>query len=75
MPGDRVVKPMAQVSNGSTLPIGLVSALIDRLDSALLVSGRGGELLFINAKGRAWLEKRIKVDLERANLFLSLIHI
>ncbi len=75
MPGDRAVKPMAQASNGGTLPIGLVSALMDRLDSALLVSGRGGELLFINAKGRAWLDKRIKVDLERANLFQHVLNV
>jgi signal transduction histidine kinase len=75
MPRDLVVTPMGDARNRNSLPIGLVSALMDRLDCAVVVSGRSGELVLINARGRSWLEKRVKGEIYRANLFQDVLNV
>jgi signal transduction histidine kinase len=75
MPRDLVVTPLGEPRSKSTVSLGLVTALMDRLDFALIVSGRSGDMLLVNARGRAWLEKRVRGEVDRANLFTDVLGI
>jgi signal transduction histidine kinase len=60
---------------GGPLPLPLVVSLLDTLDRALLVSERGGRVLFANLRAQQCLSSRgVAID-ANLNLFEELLHI
>jgi signal transduction histidine kinase len=70
-----VVRPITEDRIRAAVPIGLVNSLIDRVDCALLLAGRQGEILLINARGRSWLQKNVQVEADRVNLFRDVLRL
>jgi len=74
MSRNEVLRPISEERVRTSLPIELIVALLDRMDCTLLLAGRRGELLLLNARGKAWLEKRVKGSAESANLFRDILN-
>lgn len=60
---------------GGSLPFSLVASLLDTLDRPLLVSDRGGRILFANLRAQRCLNARGIVSPTQVNLFSELLHI
>lgn len=60
---------------GGPLPLSLVASLLDTLDRALLVSERGGRVLFVNLRAQQCLSSRGVAIAANLNLFEELLHI
>ncbi len=60
---------------GGLLPLSLVASLLDTLDRALLVSERGGRVLFVNLRAQQCLSSRGVAIAANSNLFEELLHI
>ncbi|MBI3670213.1 MAG: HAMP domain-containing histidine kinase [Acidobacteria bacterium] len=66
---------VAEQRGGSTLPLSLVASLLDTVDRPLLVSERGGKILFANQRAQQCLSSRGISAPTQANLFADLLHI
>ncbi len=60
---------------GGPVPLPLVASLLDTLDRALLVSERGGRVLFVNLRAQQCLNSRGVAIAANSNLFEELLHI
>ena len=60
---------------GGLLPFSLLASLLDTLDRPLLVSDRGGRILFANLRAQHCLNARGIVSPTQVNLFSELLHI
>jgi signal transduction histidine kinase len=60
---------------GGSLPFSLLASLLDTLDRPLLVSDRGGRILFANLLAQRCLNARGIVSPTQVNLFSELLHI
>jgi len=60
---------------GGSLPFSLLASLLDTLDRPLLVSDRGGRILFANLRAQRCLNARGIVSPTQVNLFSELLHI
>ena len=60
---------------GGLLPFSLLASLLDTLDRPLLVSDRGGRILFANLRAQRCLNARGIVSPTQVNLFSELLHI
>ncbi len=73
MAGDRA-SSMETHATGSTL-FGLMSSLLDAVDKPLLVSDRGGRILFANLHAQDALSWKDDPDEARRNLFRDVLHV
>ena len=60
---------------GGSLPFSVLASLLDTLDRPLLVSDRGGRILFANLRAQRCLNARGIVSPTQVNLFSELLHI
>ncbi|MFY9585603.1 MAG: hypothetical protein WAR21_14040, partial [Candidatus Acidiferrales bacterium] len=60
---------------GGSLPFSVLASLLDALDRPLLVSDRGGRILFANLRAQRCLNARGIVSPTQVNLFSELLHI
>ena len=84
MAGDVLAASLDQASTGSTrtltrhippdfLPVGLVHALLDAVNSSVLVGDRSGKVLLMNQHARQFLQSR-GLDLQQdLNLFQNIL--
>jgi len=55
MSGRIVVPPLAEERNPAVLPMAYVSGLLDKVEKALLVAERNGDLLLVNSRAKQLL--------------------
>jgi signal transduction histidine kinase len=55
MSGRIVVPPLLEEQNRGVLPMGLVSGLLDKVEKALIVAERNGDLLLVNSRAKQLL--------------------
>jgi len=60
---------------GGSLPFSLLASLLDALDHPLLVSDRGGRILFANLRAQHCLNARGIASPNQVNLFSEMLHI
>jgi signal transduction histidine kinase len=75
MAGRTVLPPMSEERNRATLPIGFVSSLLDKVEKALIVAERSGNLLLVNARARQSLESYGHTELAGSNLFDDILQV
>ena len=62
-----------EAQTGDTLSLGLVSGLLDLLDTPILVSDRLGRILIANRRAKVCLEQPVTLDASTPNLFQDLL--
>jgi signal transduction histidine kinase len=70
-----VIPPMAEEGNRAFVPIGLVRGLLDMVDKPLIVAERSGRLLFVNRRGKQFLEVNGYVTTPGSDLFNDLLNV
>jgi signal transduction histidine kinase len=60
---------------GASLPINVISALLDSLDTPLLVASRSGRILIVNGPAKPYLDAIPVTEGARLNLFADLLHL
>jgi signal transduction histidine kinase len=70
-----VLPPMSEERNRATLPIGFVRSLLDRVEKALIVAERSGNLLLVNARARQSLESYGHTQVAGLNLFNDILQV
>jgi signal transduction histidine kinase len=75
MAGRIVMHPMSEERNRAVLPLGFVSALLDKVENPLMVGERNGNLLLINSRARKLLESQGYGEVSRLNLFNDVLKV
>src|SRR6266404_3126504 len=69
MSGRIVVPPLSEERNRTVLPLGFVSGLLDKVEKALLVAERNGDLLLVNSRAKQLLGSYGFTEIPGLNLF------
>src|SRR6267142_732687 len=69
MSGRIVVPPQSDERNRTVLPMGFVSGLLDKVEKALLVAERNGDLLLVNSRAKQLLGSYGFTEIPGLNLF------
>jgi signal transduction histidine kinase len=75
MAGRIVMHPMSEERNRAVLPLGFVSALLDKVENPLMVGERSGNLLLVNSRARKLLESQGYGEVSRLNLFNDVLKV
>ena len=75
MAGRIVMHPMSEERNRAVLPLGFVSALLDKVENPLMVGERSGNLLLVNSRARKLLESMGYGEVSRLNLFNDVLKV
>ncbi len=73
MTGRIVMSPLSEERNRTVLPLGFVSALLDKVEKPLLVAERSGNLLLVNSRARQALEAHGHAEIAGLNLFKDIL--
>src|SRR6266850_8321438 len=73
MSGRIVVPPLAEERNRAVLPMAYVTGLLDKVEKALLVAERNGDLLLVNSRAKQLLESYGFTDTPGLNLFTDVL--
>jgi signal transduction histidine kinase len=66
---------MSEERNRAVLPLGFVSALLDKVENPLMVGERSGNLLLVNSRARKLLESQGYGEVSRLNLFNDVLKV
>jgi hypothetical protein len=69
MSGRIVVPPLSEEQNRAVLPMGLVCGLLDKVEKALIVAERNGDLLLVNSRAKQLLGTYGFTETPGLNLF------
>ena len=69
MSGRIVVPPLSEEQNRGVLPMGLVCGLLDKVEKALIVAERNGDLLLVNSRAKQLLGTYGFTEAPGLNLF------
>jgi signal transduction histidine kinase len=70
----RIVKPpLAEERNHTVLPIAIVSRLLDKVEKALIVAERNGDLLLVNSRAKQWMASCGLAEVSGLNLFSNVL--
>src|SRR6266481_2515211 len=75
MSGRIAIPPLSEERNRTTLPLGLVNALLDKIEKPLIVAERSGNLLLVNTRATQYLESRGNATIRGLNLFNDVLEI
>src|SRR6267378_743503 len=73
MSGRIVMPPLAEERNRAVLPIAYVSGLLDKVEKALLVADRKGDLLLVNSRAKQLLESYGLSETPGLNVFSDVL--
>jgi signal transduction histidine kinase len=75
MSGSIVAPPMSDQAGPGAVQLGLVSRLLDTLDTALLVAERSGRILLINSRARKCMESIGLGEFGQLNLYSDILQV
>ncbi len=75
MPGRIAIPPLSEERNRTTLPLGFVNGLLDKIEKPLIVAERSGNLLLVNTRATQYLESRGNAIIQVLNLFNDVLQV
>ena len=73
MSGRIVVPPLSEERIRTVLPLGFVRGLLDKVEKALIVAERNGDLLLVNSRAKQLLESYGFAEIPGLNLFQDVL--
>jgi signal transduction histidine kinase len=75
MSGRIAIPPLSEERNRTTLPLGFVNELLDKIEKPLIVAERSGNLLLVNTRATQYLESRGNSIIQGLNLFNDVLQV